>query len=270
MGSAITRLLIILNDESSLSIDYIIALRMIEHYSEISKMTIQELANICNVSKSKISKFIKKIGYEDFITFKAEISFNSNLQSKMNFHHLLHNINQMGINQYLETVVDDIHNLQKTLDIEHIDRLAEDLYKYDHVAAFGTLHSSVAAVQLQFRLAYKNKFIITMMNETKQKEFIETATEDTLIVVFSDTGNYIEVEQLQEGNLPKKIFKSTKAKVVLITSNKEMLHNSYVDYAILYSYTSSIHTYSVIYSLLTDLIAYQYDQYLKNIKHHFQ
>lgn len=266
MGSAITRLLIILNDESPLSTDYVIALRLIENFSDITKLTIQGVADICNVSKSKISKFIRKIGYDDYLTFKAEISFNSNLQEKMNFNHLLRNINKKGIDTYLDTVVNDVEKMKNTLDLFHIDKLAGDLYSYKYIAAFGTLHSAVAALQLQFRLAYRNKFIITIMNDTKQKEFIESAKNDTLIIIFSDTGNYINVEQLQEGNFPKSVFNKTKAKVVLITSNRDMINNSNIDYSIFYDYTSNIHTYSVLYSLLTDLIAFRYDIFLQNLQ----
>lgn len=259
MGSAITRLLIILNDEDMLTTDYVIANQLIQHFSEIPTLSIADVSEYCNVSKSKMSKFIRKIGYEDYHTFKSEIVFHSRLQDNMNFSHILSNINQIGFEEYVEIIRQDLQQFKVDMDISKIDVLAGYLDTFKKVAAFGTLHSAIAALQLQFRLAYKDKFIITQMNETKQNEFILQADEDTLIIIFSDTGNYIGTQQLQEGNLPKKIFEKTKAKIVLITSNQKMAKSPLVDLCITYSYSTVIHTYSVLYSIITDLIAYRYD-----------
>ena len=43
---------------------------MLENINEIDKLSIETMAELCNISKSKISKFVKKIGFDDYKEFK--------------------------------------------------------------------------------------------------------------------------------------------------------------------------------------------------------
>jgi DNA-binding MurR/RpiR family transcriptional regulator len=56
MGSLLNRLLIILNDSDPQSTEYYIALILLENYELIEALSIGEVANMCSVSKSAISK----------------------------------------------------------------------------------------------------------------------------------------------------------------------------------------------------------------------
>jgi DNA-binding MurR/RpiR family transcriptional regulator len=56
MGSLLNRLLIILNDCDSHSTEYYIAMILLENYELIEALSIGEVANMCSVSKSAISK----------------------------------------------------------------------------------------------------------------------------------------------------------------------------------------------------------------------
>ena len=55
MGILYNRLLITLNDSDPDSTDYHIALVMLQRMTSLSSLSIQELARLCNVSKSTIS-----------------------------------------------------------------------------------------------------------------------------------------------------------------------------------------------------------------------
>jgi DNA-binding MurR/RpiR family transcriptional regulator len=66
------RLLNVLNDEPLGSIDRHVATVMLEHISELADLSIGELADRCTVSKSTLSKFVRKLGFEDYIDFKLE------------------------------------------------------------------------------------------------------------------------------------------------------------------------------------------------------
>lgn len=70
MGILYFRLLIILNEEDSESTYYHIAVVMLRHFKQLNEYSIIQLAELCDVSKSTISKFIRYIGYEDFADFR--------------------------------------------------------------------------------------------------------------------------------------------------------------------------------------------------------
>ena len=50
------------------------------------------------------------------------------------------------------------------------------------------MFSETAALDLQIKLSYKKKIIVTNLNDMKQEKFIEEAGEDTLLIIFSDPG----------------------------------------------------------------------------------
>ena len=58
--------------------------------------------------------------------------------------------------------------------------------------------------------------------------------------------------------LINKNFANTKAKIVLITSNKKIAKNPNVDLSICYNHLSEVQTHSVIYPLINDFIVAEY------------
>ena len=67
MGILYDRLLILLNESSSDSTFYHIALAMLQNMELLHSLAINEVADLCRVSKSTISKFIRALGYLSLI-----------------------------------------------------------------------------------------------------------------------------------------------------------------------------------------------------------
>lgn len=97
-------------------------------------------------------------------------------------------IERNSLDTYILTVQSDILATYQSLDWNAIDRLVEDLMNYERVGAFGLMFSEMAALDLQIKLSYNKKFIVTNLNDMKQEKFIEEAGEDTLLIIFSDPG----------------------------------------------------------------------------------
>lgn len=266
MGLLIHRLLTLLNTEDPNSTNYHIAMTLLQNYDSISTLSIGSIAELCSVSKSTISKFARSIGFDDYFALKDTAPFKENrFQFNLNYlTNILTPIEKEGTDPYFEAIIKDIHFYQKSIDLETIDRLANDLLKYEHIAAFGLLFSESAAIDFQYKLAYNKKFIFTCLSDTEQEKFIENATEDTLIIIFSNSGNYIKQNQLKEGNFQKRVFQKTKAKVVLITSNEKMKENQDIDYCILFHHETSAQTHYFMYQIVSDMIVHRY-RYFKHL-----
>ena len=65
----------ILNNSQQGDIDYTICNYIKMNLKEVAFMSIEELARKSYVSKAKISKFIKKLGYDNYIAFKDDCLF---------------------------------------------------------------------------------------------------------------------------------------------------------------------------------------------------
>ena len=73
------RLLYILNENLPGSTWYCIAMKMLQYYGDLDMISIEEMASLCAVSKSTISKFIREPGnrvqkvlYGASISWKAD------------------------------------------------------------------------------------------------------------------------------------------------------------------------------------------------------
>jgi len=263
MGELLNRLLIILNNGKENPTYYHIAGVLLCNFDSIRNMTISEVAELCFVSKSTISKFVRYIGFDDFLEMKLASSYKSNKYSNnLNYNdNILSYMEEHTKEEYIDVMIEDLKLAKASIDMSKIDMLVDALIKYEKVAAFGLLYSETAAMDLQMKLAYNGKYIITYINDIEQNEFIKNADNDTLIIIFTNSGDYIKKYQLvAAGNMDKNIFRQTKAKVVAITANKELESYPYVNLCINYEHASSVQTHAVLFQLITDFIAFRYRQ----------
>lgn len=265
MGILYNRLLIILNDSDLDSTDYHIALVMLQNMHRLADLSIQQLADLCSVSKSTISKFIRELGYEDFADFRDAAVFQDNkYHNNYNFvEDVMGFLEHNSGDSYLLTVLRDMQESYASLDWAMVDRLVEDIATHEKVGAFGMMFSETAALDLQIKLGYNGKFIATSMNDRKQMAYLRHADADTLVIIFSDSGDYLNRYRNIWDFVRKSDFDDTKAKVVLITSSTEAAHDPRVAYSVLYRRTGSLHTHRMVYQMLSDLIAYKYRVYRK-------
>lgn len=225
-------------------------------------MSISDVAKMCAVSKSTISKFVRDIGFEDYLDFKLEAVWQGkrevyNKDGKCNITDYIH---RHGVWAYEKVLAEDIRSVLFGMDEEQLKRLAADLHEYRNLAAFGISYSESAAINLQHKMHYYHKFLYTTMNDKQQEHYIETADEETLILIFSNSGKYISVYQNREGCPVKNTFDKTKAKIVLVTSNRQMMEDERVDECILLEYADCVQNHPILYQVFIERLLYCYEE----------
>ena len=265
MGNLLNRLLIMLNDNDLDSTNYHIAMTLLMNFHSLCELSIGEVAKLCSVSKSTISKFIRTLNFEDYADFKYSAAFKENkFGFNLNYNqNIAESIEKEGYKTYLDHVQGDIASLDLTMTADAVQELAYDLTVYKKVAAFGLLFSEIGALDLQMKLAYNGKFIVTNLDDVKQDTFIQRADEDTLIIIYSNSGFYIEKQQMSEFH-EKKDFSNIRAKIVMITGNPKMKDHPAVDSCISFQHNSHIQTHSIIYPLINDRIVMEYRKLTRN------
>ena len=153
------RLLYILNENLPGSTWYCIAMKMLQYYGDLDMISIEEMASLCAVSKSTISKFIRVLGYEDYRTFQKQAAINLNRKQRENYFvtDVMRYIDEHSTDAYVDAVLRDIRMTYELLDWEKLDRLAAEIYHYEKVAAFGCDFSETAALDLQTKLRDQRK-----------------------------------------------------------------------------------------------------------------
>ena len=155
---------------------------------------------------------------------------------------------------------EDIRSVLFGMEEDQLKRLAVDLHEYKHLAAFGISYSESAAINLQHKMHYYHKFLYTTMNDRQQENYIESADEETLIFIFSNSGKYITEYQNREGRPPKYSFDKTKAKIVLVTSNEQMLVDKRVDECVLFRYADCVQNHPILYQVFIERLLYSYEE----------
>ena len=171
---------------------------------------------ISPVSKSTISKFVKQLGFEDYKEFKAEAYSRGKREvyiKDLNTINITDYILQKGTEEYLDVLFSDIRYLFFNTDSKKIDHLVTLIHDYEEVAAFGEGYSETAALNFQHKMSFYQKFIYTTTNDRKQVEYISHAKENTLLLIFSNSGRYISEYTHLTDAPSKKCFEETKAKV---------------------------------------------------------
>ena len=126
MGTLYTRLSSITSEMSPESIEHHIARVMLEHIHQLNNISIGAMADLCSVSKSTISKFVKQLGFEDYKEFKAEAYSRGKREvyiKDLNTINITDYILQKGTEEYLDVLFSDIRYLFFNTDSKKIDHL---------------------------------------------------------------------------------------------------------------------------------------------------
>ena len=157
MGTLYTRLSSITGEMSPESIEHHIARVMLEHIHQLNNISIGAMADLCSVSKSTISKFVKQLGFEDYKEFKAEAYSRGKREvyiKDLNTINITDYILQKGTEEYLDVLFSDIRYLFFNTDSKKIDHLVTLIHDYEEVAAFGEGYSETAALNFQQKISY--------------------------------------------------------------------------------------------------------------------
>ena len=143
MGILYDRLLILLNESRSDSTFYHIALAMLQNMELLHSLAINEVADLCRVSKSTISKFIRALGYEDYAEFREAARLEENkYHVSYNFSvDVIGYLESHSVQEYTQEIAKDIQLTAQQLDWDAVDRLVDDLIYYKKVFALGMMFS---------------------------------------------------------------------------------------------------------------------------------
>lgn len=166
-----------------------------------SNIKITQAAEVCDCSVSKISKFVKKLG---FINYKQYMDF---LYGK--------EIPQKKSSSELER----IKNFIDDFDIALVDEFIELMNSYEKIILFGYGPSFICTQYFEYKLRINtNKFVISVPDEISLETLID---DNSLLVIFSTTGKFKSFEKIYN------LSKESNCQVLLIAEeyNASLLSN---------------------------------------------
>ena len=163
---------------------------LIKFSKENSNLKISNAAEACGCSISKISKFVKKLGFNNYKQYIAFLYGNEIPQK--NFSNELDRIKKF---------LDDF-------DLSLVDEFIDLMKSYDKIILFGYGPSFICTQYFEYKLRLTtNKFISSVPDEISVERLID---DKSLLVIFSATGEFKSFEELYNYS------KSHNCKVLLI------------------------------------------------------
>lgn len=257
-------LLSTLNGEPKDSNNYRIAKYIIEHIHEMENCTLSQLAEKCYVSNSSISRFCRDIGLGDFNELRTQLARFplSYLQAKDKFN--FREFDEQSISRsFILSIIDNLEAFMKSDDLDaKIDKLTDEILSYPNVAAFGYMNSENVALDLQYNLQTNSKPLFTSIKFINQIEYIASADENTLIIIFSESGSYFN-RAFKRENPFHTIGK--KPRIWMITADKQP-HQAYIDEYLIYNSRKDFASHPYPLEIIADLIAISFARKKQAIK----
>ena len=163
-----------------------IAAYILGHLEEVRTSSIRELAAKAHVSASSISRFCREIGLSDYNELK-ELAQHTTLDFEICS---FADTPPQRKDEYIDAVEDSLERVRRSIDMEKLRQLCLDIRSYRRVAVFGVLKAEGVAMNLQTDLMLQGKTVVTKLPFSEQIDYLENASADDLIIIFSFTGIY--------------------------------------------------------------------------------
>lgn len=199
--------------------NHMIAAYILKHIHEMKHITIHDMARECYTSTSTISRFVKEIGFRSLTELKDLCAAYEYASFEL-VHDSLDHLRLDGTNDrktlisYTETICDALRNFSETIEFEKIDALNQLIHDNEHVVVFGIHLPGSFAKYYQYLMMTIGKFMECYELEEEHLKKSEIIQEDSLVIVFSMEGNYINSNKQVLMNMKKR-----KCRLVLITQN---------------------------------------------------
>ena len=171
---------------------------------EVAFMSIEELAKQSYVSKAKISKFIKKLGYDNYIAFKDDCLLELEIRKQVT------NTNYFLTKKHLHDSLSWIEKNLMKIEQSQIDYFVRKIKKAKHVYLYGVAYSHLLCKYLQYEgdLFQKDMLVLDENEST-----IELKEDDLLLVI----GIEEDALSKQSSRYLRKLLRSQGRKLLIST-----------------------------------------------------
>ena len=164
--------------------------RIVAECKSNNSLTITEAAGLCHCSPSKISKFVKKLGFNSYKQYRDYLC-GRKLEAKP-----------------FSDEFERIKHFLDTFDISVVDKFIDKIRPYKKIVLLGYGPSKYCAQYLQFKLQlFTSQAIILIDDERSASSVID---KETIFIIFSATGAYNSFRRFQQ------IAEEKKAQFLLI------------------------------------------------------
>jgi RpiR family transcriptional regulator, glv operon transcriptional regulator len=144
-----------------------------------SSLSINDLAKRCNISKSSLLRFTRKLGFSGYSEFRYYVKWE--IESRKG------DVNERQITQVL---IQDIETTIKNINIDQIDMICKVLYTAGRIFLYGTGYSQMnVARELQKVFMAINEYLYILYDNEQMESIMEDLNSEDVVIIISLSGN---------------------------------------------------------------------------------
>jgi len=194
----------LLNNSQQNDLDYSICKYIKLNLKAVSSMSIEELAKQTYVSKAKISKFIKKIGYDNYIAFKDDCLLELEIRKQVN--NSQHQLTKNHLHDSFKWIENNLLEVKQT----QIDNFIKYIKDAKCIYLYGVAYSYLLCQYLQYEGDLFQKDILVL---DENEATIELKENDLLLVI----GIEEDALSKQSSRYLRKLLRSQGRKLLIST-----------------------------------------------------
>ncbi len=186
--SLMTSLLNVLNAGSQGDGSYTLAKYFLEHFRELGRLNIYDVAEECSVSRSGIRRFCQSIGYDNFSMVKAWSS-EWKLQRDTAIRYVDHPDFATDMKRDMVRMMEEVERQARKQDI---DSLARRLRDSSPIYLLTSDYSSMAARDFQQEMVVMGRLVYLVTDSGVGMKWPDDLGSNALLITSSATGNYAQ------------------------------------------------------------------------------
>lgn len=176
----------IVNQNKTDDPDYVLAKYFLEHYTELSKLNIHEVAADCYVSRSSVRRFCQQIGYDNFKDLKDEFR-----EFDYQYNYFMKLTDRDNYREWLAgELAKMVNELNQRMDTSEVDRIVERIHDSENVVFLSSYSSILFLMEFQRPLILSGKLVRVMTDTNMDIDFLLSLGENDYVMTVSATGNF--------------------------------------------------------------------------------
>lgn len=201
----------LLNNTSHHDINHVIGKYIKKNLNHMENMTIKDIADATYVSQAKVSKFIKTLGYDNFIAFKDDCIHMRQVKERV-LENQKENLN-LDFQKHVLTSIESIKQNLLAIDEKMIEKLVYDLHHADEIYLYGVAYSYMLCQYFQYESDFLDKKVI-VIDESVNRDYV--MKDCSLLIVISVDGHSVQSNKREM----RKILKLPVKKWLITSSNQ--------------------------------------------------
>lgn len=189
--SLLNSLFSIINENYEEDSNYKLAYYFLEHYHELPKLNIYDVAAECFVSRSSVRRFCQAIGYDNFLDLKSV--FNE-YDDQYSFY-MLHADRDAYREKLTQEINSMIQELDQRMNTQEVDIIVDRIYNSRYVVFLTSETSTSYVKDFQRAMVLHNKLIHIISETYTDNNLIKRLDKRDYLITISATGTFAKASK---------------------------------------------------------------------------